>query len=107
MAVVKMYQDQMFNELDTVTLTEPIPLESIFQVPDASPLLESDNQGDGLRPGDVGTIVHSYPEKDAFIVEFVEPGGYTVALVDVLPSQIRPATDEDLANDRFFQQTAV
>ena len=41
------------------------------------------------------------------MVEFQEPDGYTVAIADVLPSQMRPATQEDLDNDRFRRKKLV
>ena len=41
------------------------------------------------------------------MVDFQEPDGYTVAIADVLPSQMRPATQEDLDNDRFWKKESV
>jgi hypothetical protein len=41
------------------------------------------------------------------VVDFQEPDGYTVAIADVLPSQMRPATQEDLDNDRFWKKESV
>ena len=92
----------MFKEYTTIALTEQIPLDCIYDVPEGSPLLAADNPGDGLRPGDVGLIIDIQPGGESFWVEFLESSGYTVALLsDVRPWQVRPATEEDLANDRF------
>ena len=91
----------MIAEHDAVTLTAAIPLESIFDVPPKS-LLLSANGGGGLLPGDVGTVVHVQGGGAAFVVEFMESNSwYTVALADVWASQLRPATERDIANARF------
>ena len=59
--------------------------------------------GEGLSPGDVGTIIDVYGEGEAFIVEFLIPDayGYPVAITTVWPEQMRLATQQDLDNDRF------
>ena len=91
----------MIAEHDAVTLTAAIPPESIFGVPPKSPLLSA-NGGGGLLPGDVGTVVHVQGGGAAFVVEFMESDSwYTVALADVWASQLRPATERDIANARF------
>ncbi len=97
----------MFNEHQVVALTCSISLENLFSVPCDSLLHKGDNPQKGLLPGDVGTIIHIYPREEAFVVEFQEPDGYTVAIADVLPSQMRPATQEDLDNDRFWTKEPV
>ena len=48
----------MFKELDLIALNTQIPLDRIWDVPAGSPLLNAGNSMDGLRPGDVGTIVY-------------------------------------------------
>ena len=91
----------MIAEHDVIALTAEIPLESIFDVPPKSPLLSA-NGGGGLMPGDVGTVVHIQGGGKAFVVEFMESNSWhTVALADVLASQVRPATKRDIANARF------
>ena len=91
----------MIAEHDVVALTAEIPLESIFDIPPKSPLLSA-NGGGGLMPGDVGTVVHVQGGGAAFVVEFMESNSwYTVALADVWASQLRPATESDVANYRF------
>ncbi len=92
----------MFKELDVVALTTQIPLDDIWDVPSYSPLLRRNGgQPSGLLPGDTGTIVYVQGGGEAFEVEFLEPGGYTVAIATVKPSQMRLATEEDSANCRF------
>lgn len=43
-----------------------------------------------LKIGDVGTIVHIYPRRVAYEVEFLSDGN--TAIATVLPTQARPAT---------------
>ena len=93
----------MFAELDKIALTTAIPLESIFDVPPESPLLDSPNGG-GLMPGDVGIIVDVQGGGEWLCVEFLEYGGYTVALADMPASRARLATERDIANARFLQK---
>ena len=61
---------------------------------------------EALLPGAVGTIVHIHPDGAAFVVEFLESEG-NAALATVLPDQMRLATPEDLAADRFYRKAAV
>ena len=73
----------MFKELDCVVLTVDIEEE-------------------GLKAGDAGTIVNMYPS-GAFMVEFMTLDGDTIALIDVLPSQARPATSKDISHARSVE----
>ena len=90
----------MFKELDVITLTSPIPQDCIWDIPSSSPLAQN---GEGLRKGDVGTIVCMQGDGKTFDVEFLEPGGRTVAIATVLASQARPVTKEDIANRPIHQ----
>jgi len=96
----------MFKEFEVVALTKRIPFGEIWDIPSYSPLCEPDNRGDGLMPGDVGTIVHIYPDGEAFEVEFMLPDGYTAAQAVVAPSYLRTATERDITNDRFQKMRA-
>jgi hypothetical protein len=58
----------MIPELEVVALTEDLPTYA-------------------LRMGDIGTIVDAH--EDEYTVEFVRQDGYTVALDEVEPHQIR------------------
>ena len=61
--------------------------------------------GEELKPGDVGTIVHIHPDKEAFVVEFMSLDGGTVAIATVLPSQVRLVTGADLTHARTVTAT--
>ncbi|MDE0146011.1 MAG: DUF4926 domain-containing protein [Nitrospira sp.] len=58
------------------------------------------DDGEELKPGDVGTIIHAHPDKEAFMVEFMSLDGGTVAIATVLPAQVRPVTGADLTHAR-------
>ena len=49
-----------------------------------------------LKAGDVGTVVHVHPGRDAYVVEFTTLDGSTVAVATVPASQARPATSEEI-----------
>lgn len=71
----------MINEHDCVILTEDLPVE-------------------GLKSGDIGTVVHIHQGAAGYEVEFTTLAGETVAVVTLLPTQIRPIARRDLANVR-------
>jgi len=56
--------------------------------------------GQQLEAGDVGTIVHVYPENAAFEVEFVALDGHTTAVVTIPLSDVRPVTPRDMMHTR-------
>ena len=58
------------------------------------------DEGEALKPGDVGTLIHIHPDEEAAVVEFLSLAGGTVALATVLPSQMRPVTGADLTHAR-------
>ena len=65
-----------FHTLDVVVLNDDLPAQ-------------------GLRRGDLGTIVDIYAS-DAVEVEFVTASGRTQALVTLHPSAVREVADNDL-----------
>lgn len=71
----------MIQEHDCIVLTEDIPEE-------------------GLRAGDVGTVVHIHREAAGYEVEFMTLTGRTVAVVTVLPQQLRPVGPRDVTHVR-------
>lgn len=71
----------MFKEHDIVVLAADLPEER-------------------LEVGDVGTIVHVFPSGEAFVVEFMTPEGRTVAIADVLATQMRPVYRDDVKHAR-------
>ncbi len=58
-------------------------------------VLTRDLPGEGLRRGDLGTVVEVH-SADAFIVEFVAASGRTQALVTLGPADVRAVADNDL-----------
>jgi hypothetical protein len=68
----------MINELERVVLTAPAPKE-------------------GLEVGDVGTVVHAYPDGKAFEVEFTTLDGHTAA---VEASHLRPVGRREITHAR-------
>ncbi len=62
--------NSVFQELDTVALTHDVPEQ-------------------GLHQGDVGAIVHCYPNGVAFEVEFLTNDGQTIALTTLISSDVR------------------
>jgi hypothetical protein len=71
----------MIKEHDPVVLTENLSAE-------------------GLQPGDVGTVVHVHNWGEGFEVEFMTLTGQTIAVVTLLPAQVRPVARHDLAHVR-------
>ena len=71
----------MIQEHDCIVLTDDIPTE-------------------GLRAGDVGTVIHVHGAQAGYEVEFMTLTGRTVAVATVLPSQMRPVGPRDLTHVR-------
>jgi len=63
-------------------------------------VLTEDIADQGLRAGDVGTVVHIHGNAAGYEVEFVTLTGRTVAVATVLPSQLRPVSPRDLTHVR-------
>ena len=63
-------------------------------------VLTCDPSKEGLKAGDVGTVVHIHKRGEAFEVEFVTLNGDTVAVATVLASQVRPVSRRDLTHAR-------
>jgi hypothetical protein len=71
----------MIEELERVALTNDLPEH-------------------GLKPGDIGMVVHIYGEHKGYEVEFVIVNGELIALVSVYPSQIRQLEQDEIASAR-------
>ena len=65
------------REHDVVTLTVDVP-------------------EDGLKSGNVGTIVSVYGDGEAFAVEFIAFDGETIAIADVQADHVRPASADEI-----------
>jgi hypothetical protein len=71
----------MIREHDRVVLVKDVPEE-------------------GLKAGDVGTVVHIYRQGEAFEIEFMTLDGGTVAIVTVPASQVRTVSKRDITHVR-------
>lgn len=71
----------MISEHERVVLTEPVAAE-------------------GLVAGDVGTVVHVYPDGKAYEVEFTTLAGNTVAVATVEATSLRPVTGREITHAR-------
>ncbi len=63
-------------------------------------ILEKDLPEKKLKAGDVGTVVHVYPQKEAFEAEFMTLSGETVAIVTLPASQVRAVSKKDITHAR-------
>ena len=72
-------------------------------------ILTADLPDDGLRAGDVGTVVerHQVPgvAEVGYSVEFIDMSGRTVAVVTVPASDLRAPTSADLPSVRESSKT--
>jgi len=71
----------MIKEHDCVVLTQNMPEE-------------------GVMAGDVGTVVHIQGDHAGYEVEFMTLTGHTLAVVSLLPGQVRPIARRDVAHVR-------
>ncbi len=67
----------MMQELSLVVLIKSIPEHS-------------------LMAGDVGTVVHVYPEAKGYEVEFITGQGKTIAVITLTAEEVRPVEAEIL-----------
>lgn len=71
----------MISEFDRVILTTDVPQER-------------------LRAGDVGVVVHIYPEAAGFEVEFFTVAGETIGVVTLPASSVREAKKDEVLSAR-------
>ena len=71
----------MLAELDLVALTRDFP-------------------DFGLAAGDVGAVVHRYPDSAGFEVEFVTASGETIAVITLAPSDVRALVGREILHVR-------
>lgn len=69
-------------------------------------VLRNDIQEHGLREGDIGTVVHCYPQSSAYEVEFVTAEGKTVAVLTLPETNIRPMSNTEILHARDFSEAA-
>jgi hypothetical protein len=63
-------------------------------------VLTSDIPDEGLKAGDVGTVVHVYAQGEAVEVEFLALDGATFAVATLTTSQVRPVSKQDITHAR-------
>ena len=71
----------MIKEHDCIVLTEDLPEE-------------------GLKAGDIGTVVHIHQNGAGYEVEFMTFAGETIAVITLMASQVRPLARRDMAHVR-------
>jgi hypothetical protein len=59
-----------------------------------------------LVAGDIGTVVYVHRNEAGYEVEFMALDGETVAVVTLLPAQIRPIARREIAHARRVAQAA-
>ena len=57
----------------------------------------------GLKAGDVGTVVHVYKKGEAFEVEFLTLQGETVGIATLTASQVRPVLKKEITHARLMR----
>lgn len=63
-------------------------------------VLKSAVPAENLEAGDVGTVVHVYPDSLAYEVEFTTLNGDTAAVVTVEAAQVRPVHNREITHAR-------
>jgi len=66
-------------------------------------VLKKNLAGQGLRAGDVGTVIHIYKAEEAFEVEFLTLHGETVAIATLEASQVRPVQKREITHARLLR----
>lgn len=69
-------------------------------------VLATDLPKEGLKAGDIGTVVHIHGMGEGYIVEFFTVTGETIAVVPVEASQVREITDNDVSHARPMEAAA-
>lgn len=64
------------------------------------------DDGEEMKAGDVGVIIHIHPGEEAFVAEFFTLDGDTAAIATVLSSQARPVTNRDIIHARSLEIAA-
>ena len=63
-------------------------------------VLLKDVSEEGLKSGDVGTVVHVYRQGEAFEVEFMTLDGTTVAVITLPATNVRTVSNRDISHVR-------
>ena len=71
----------MIKEHDFVVLAQDLPEQS-------------------LKAGDIGTVINIHENAAGYELEFLTLAGETIAIVTLLPTQIRPAASREIPHAR-------
>lgn len=63
-------------------------------------VLTADVSEEGLKAGDVGTVVHVHRQGEAYEVEFMTLDGETVAVTTLRASEVRPVSRREITHAR-------
>ena len=63
-------------------------------------VLTQDLSEEGLKAGDIGTVVHVHAGGEGYEVEFMTLAGETVAVATLLSTQVRPIARREIAHAR-------
>ena len=63
-------------------------------------VLTESHSDEGLEAGDIGCVVHIYPDHAAYEVEFVTLTGRTAAVVTVSANHVRPVGSTEIPHAR-------
>jgi len=66
-------------------------------------VLKTSVPGQGLKAGDVGTVIHVYKAREAFEVEFLTLHGETFAVATLEASQVRPVQKREITHARLLR----
>jgi ATP-dependent exoDNAse (exonuclease V) alpha subunit len=66
-------------------------------------VLKEEVSDQGLKAGDVGTVVHVHKKAKAFEVEFVALDGETLAIATLNASQVRPVQKKEITHARALR----
>jgi hypothetical protein len=66
-------------------------------------VLKTSVPGQGLKAGDVGTVIHIYKPAAAFEVEFLTLHCETVAMATLKASQVRPVQKREITHARLLR----
>ena len=66
-------------------------------------ILTEDLEGEGLKLGDVGTVVEIYNQGEGYEVEFFTLKGETRAVITLLANQVREIKGKDVPNARSLE----
>jgi hypothetical protein len=80
-----------------------LPSGSIMIKEHDSVVLTQDLAVEGLKAGDIGTVVHIHDAGAGYEVEFMTLVGETVTVVTLLPSRVRGIAPRDIVHVREFQ----